>query len=187
MEQYQLFLRQICTSLKGKFNTLLTLSGSSQFIFRSNTLPRKDSEIMQKNFSHNVWFKLHRWTKKIHEVTQGEDHFAKQSIKGGLTANTAELLEYYRTLEENQVKVIMTQTNPPPPLPSPFLLGIYHDQSLTLWLNFRSNPIWVDPYHNWGMKTDDEDAPVYVSPLWYMFSTVTQIMNRNVKKAFFSS
>ena len=125
MEQYQLFLRRICTSLKGKFNTLLTLSGSSQFIFRSSTLPRKDSEIMQKNFSHNVWFKLHRWTKKIHEVTQGEDHFAKQSIKGGLTANTAELLEFYRTLEENQVKVIMTQTNPPPPLPPSFLLGIY--------------------------------------------------------------
>ena len=105
---------------------------------------------MQKNFSHNVWFKLHRWTKKIHEVTQGEDHFAKQSIKGGLTANTAELLEFYRTLEENQVKVIMTQTNPPPPLPSPFLLGIY-------------------------------------DMLWYMFSTVTHIMNTNVKKAFFSS
>ena len=92
---------------------------------------------------------------------------AKQSIKGGLTANTAELLEFYRTLEGNQVKVIMTQTSPPPPplSPPPFLLGIYHDQSLTLWLNFRSNPIWVDPYHNWGMKTDDEDAPVYVSPL----------------------
>lgn len=88
-----------------------------------------------------------------------------QGIKGGLTANTAELLEFYRTLEENQVKVIMTQTNPPPPLPPSFLLGIYHDQSLTLWSNFRSNPIWVDPYHNWGMKTDDEDAPVYVSPL----------------------
>ena len=185
MEQYQLFLRRICTSLKGKFNTLLTLSGSSQFIFRSSTLPRKDSEIMQKNFSHNVWFKLHRWTKKFMKSPRGR--IILQSIKGGLTANTAELLKFYRTLEENQVKVIMTQTNPPPPLPPPFLLGIYHDQSLTLWLNFRSNPIWVDPYHNWGMKTDDEDAPVYVSPLWYMFSTVTQIMNRNVKKEFFSS
>lgn len=29
-----------------------------------------------------------------------------------------------------------------------------------------SNPIWVDPYHNWGMKTDDEDAPVEPSPFY---------------------
>ena len=187
MEQYQLFLRRICTSLRGKFNTLLTLLESSQSIFRSSTLPRKDSDIMQKCFT-KCGLNCTAEQKNSWNHPGGGSVLAKQSIKGGLTANTAELLEYYRTLEENQVKVIMTQPSPPPPPPfPPFLLGIYHDQSLSLWLNFRSNPIWVDPYHNWGMKTDDEDAPVYVSPLWYMFSTVTHIMNTNVKKAFFSS
>lgn len=55
----------------------------------------------------------------------GGSVLAKQSIKGGLTANTAELLEYYRTLEENQVKVIMTQTSPPPPPLSPLFYWGY--------------------------------------------------------------
>lgn len=29
-----------------------------------------------------------------------------------------------------------------------------------------SNPIWVDPYHNWGMRTDDEDVAVKPSPFY---------------------
>lgn len=29
-----------------------------------------------------------------------------------------------------------------------------------------SNPVWVDPYHNWGMRTEDEDAEVQPSPFY---------------------
>ena len=124
MEQYQLFLRRICTSLRGKFNTLLTLSGSSQSIFRSSTLPRKDSDIMQKCVT-KCGLNCTAEQKNSWSHPGGGSVLAKQSIKGGLTANTAELLEYYRTLEENQVKVIMTQTSPPPPplSPPPLFVG----------------------------------------------------------------